>query len=426
MTPMRFATVAGIAMVLLCGAIARLGDLTLRMPAFLALFGGLFIVYAASVVVVLRQRTSGPRRMTLIFIVAIACRVVWVGEDPTLSNDIHRYVWEGRVVAEGHNPFSLPPDAPELAYLRNADFSKINHPHMATIYPPLAQLVFAAGAFIAATPVTQKILFTLFDLATLIVIVRLLRRRRLNPGAAIIWAWSPLVMLEFAHSGHMDSLGIFFLVLSVAAFEEGRWGRGMVSMGLSFLAKLLPAALVPFFLLRRRLVLWLPVAVAVAVAGYLPFAGAGTHLWSSLGVYGQHWQFNSLIYRIITSAFSNPDAVRWVLAVCVVVFSFVHGYRQNDIGRYILGVVAFALLVSPTVYPWYVTWLVPFLCLHPRRAWIYFSGAVVLSYWVWTSFHETGEWRLSSGVLALEYVPLYILLVWDAWRTRRAPRGMHS
>jgi hypothetical protein len=224
----------------------------------------------------------------------------------------------------------------------------------------------------------------------------------------------------------MDSLGIFLLVLTVLLVEKGRRLTGFVSLALSFLAKFFSIALVPFFVYRKQFAMWLPVFVLVGLVGYIPFAGASTKLVSSLGVYGRHWDFNSLVFVVAQGLIDNPDWVRAALAVIVVLFAFYQGYRQRELVRYTYLVIGAVLLLSPTVYPWYLCWIVPFLCFYVSRGWLFLTGAVVLSYTVWIGFHRDGVWEVSGGVLLLEYVPFLLLLGLDGYRTWRRNQGATS
>ena len=108
------------------------------------------------------------------------------------------------------------------------------------------------------------------------------------------------------------------------------------------------------------------------------------------------------------------------------IFAVYQGYRQRDVVRYAYLVTGCALLVSPTLYPWYLCWLIPFLCFYISRAWLFLTGAAALSYMVWPVFQETGAWRVGWGVLVIEYVPFFVLLILDAYRSRLARRVVTS
>ncbi len=420
----RWAVVAcGLLLVGLSVWIATWGDLTLVVPRFLATFGALFLLYVVSITAL--SRMQGAHRATLVFVFAVAlgCRVALLFGPPTLSNDIYRYLWEGRMVAAGHNPFSLPPEAPELRSLRDENYPGINHPDFVTIYPPLAQGVFVVGAVLRPDLTTQKVLFVLFDAATMVILLLLLRRRGKNVYLCAVYGWSPLVLVEFSHSGHMDSVGIFFLMLAILLLEQKKRWTGVMSLAFSFLAKYLSVLLIPFFLFKRRYLPWLLVFAAVAILGYLPFAGAGTGLVSSLRTYGTWWEFNSLLFSVLRRVFGSPDRIHFALVALVGAYALWQGYRRRDLMQFAYRVVACSLLLSPTVYPWYITWVVPFLCFYSSRAWLFFGGAVMASYWVWVGFPATGLWEVGWAPLLIQYIPFYMLLGYDARQGRRRRAG---
>ncbi|UCG52481.1 MAG: hypothetical protein JSW58_02720 [Candidatus Latescibacterota bacterium] len=397
--------------------ISRLGDLTQEIPKFLVSVTIAFIVYVAATIVLARARFSDRWILSTIFVVAVVCRLVSLSATPSLSNDIYRYLWEGRVIEAGYNPFALPPAAPELEFLRDDDFANINHNNLETIYPPLAQGVFFLGAVIDPDVTTQKVLFVLFDLATIVVVVLMLIRRRKPPSMAVVYAWSPLVVIEFSHSGHVDSVGIFFLVLAVYLWQIRTKSLSVVSLALSFLSKYLSLLLVPFVLLKKRYAPWLVLFVVITFLGYLPFADASGKLISSLRIYGRHWEFNSALFSLANGLIGHPDWVRLGFLAFVAAFSLYEGSRRSDLVKYTFRVIGCSLLLTPTLYPWYLCWLIPFLCFHPSRAWIYLSGAVVASYWVWVTFAGTGQWELGAWIMVIEYVPFFGLLVLESYRS---------
>jgi hypothetical protein len=118
----------------------------------------------------------------------------------------------------------------------------------------------------------------------------------------------------------------------------------------------------------------------------------------------------------LTGVLGDPVLCRRLLAGAGLAFAVAAAFRERDLVRYAFLVLACSLLIAPTVYPWYLLWIIPFLCLYPSRAWIAFTGLVMLSYRVWDAYGATGAWVLPSAVLALEYVPFYALLAWEGWR----------
>jgi hypothetical protein len=413
----RITGASGAIIVVLFLVMSRIEGLTDRTGLFLLIFGAVFTAYAAALTVWFRTRARLP--LFYVFVVALLGRAVLVPAVPVMSTDIYRYLWEGRVTARGSNPFLQPPDSPELEPLRDRYYDGVSHKHMQTIYPPFSQLVFALAAWVKPVPQVQKLFFVLFDLGVVLLLTVFLRTRGRDPGDSIVYAWNPLVIFESAHSGHVDTVGLFFLLLSLWLLAREKVAAGFVSLGLSFLSKYLAVILAPYFLRRRKYAVWLAVFLGVVVAGYLPFAGAGAGLWASLKTYSQHWQFNGLWYELAAAVTGDRQ---WIRVVLLLALGGVVAYRvavDNDVLRYAFVVIGAVLLLAPTLYPWYVTWIVPFLCFFPNRAWILFTGLVFLSYRVWAVSAAGGGWELPWYVYAAEYVPFYGLLLFDAARRRR-------
>lgn len=379
-----------------------------HVPQFLALYAVAFGAY----LVVSRQvlRATGPVRPVSILVVCALAHAAVIPARPDLSTDIYRYAWEGRVVLDGHNPFSAPPQDSTFAALRDADFARISHGHLATIYPPLAQGAFALAALMHPGPVALKILFSIFNLATVCVLFRLLRRRGIAESRALLFAWNPLVIVETGHSGHVDAMAAFFLVLAIDLWESKRRVAAGLVLGASVLVKYLAVAMVPWFARRRRFVVLAVMAVVVA-AGYVPFLDAGTTLFSSLREYSTSWWFNAPPFIALSGFLGDPAVSRRLLAAVGLAFALAAAHRERDLARYAFLVIGCALIVSPTVYPWYLMWIMPLVCLYPNRGWIAFSGLVMLSYGVWTVYAQSGAWFVPTWLLALEYVPFYILLL---------------
>jgi hypothetical protein len=429
--PVRTVAILGALHLGLAVAVSSLGDITNKIPVFLSLFGAMFAVYALSVVVISRggakERGVAKRRFVVyIVVIAAACRLVCVAADPALSTDIYRYLWEGRVVAAGHNPFALPPDAPGLEHLRDENYAGVSHKQMETIYPPFAQAVFFAGAFLHPNLTTLKLLFVLFDLAALSVILLLLHARGRSLAWGVVYAWSPLVIVEFSHSGHLDSVGIFFLLAALYLWEIATKNRSVVALALSFLSKYLAVLLLPFFVFKRGEAKRILLFAAIVLLGYLPFADEGDKLVASLRTYGARWEFNSAVFPLLRLVLGDAARSRGILLLTLAAFAVYEGHRQKDLTRYAFLVVGCALLLTPTLYPWYLCWIIPFLCFSPSLAWMYLTGIVAASYSVWMTSPATGVWNPGAGILVLEYAPFYALLVVEGVRSLRRRRGVRA
>ncbi len=405
---------SGVALVAAAAAMGALDSPHRHVPAFLALYAVAFGAYAVAVQNVVRANPSGRAALAAIFIVAIAARLAMLPAHPDLSTDIYRYLWEGRVILSGANPFVTAPSDTTLAAMRDETYDRLNHKSLPTIYPPLAQGLFAAAAWIRPNVTTLKIIFSLFDLATIVLLVLLLRARGRPPTYALVYAWNPLVMVETAHSGHVDAAGVFLLVLGLVLWQRGRRMAAGVAFGASLLVKYLAVALAPLFVRRgaRRALATMGITAAL---GYAAFLDAGPHLLGSLRVYGGTWWFNGPPFMALAGFLGDATVARRLLAGFGVAFMLVAARRERDPVRYLYLVTGCALLVSPTVYPWYLIWMVPLLCIYPNQAWIAFTGLVALSYAVWVEYDRSGAWRVPTWLLAAEYVPFYAFLAHGLW-----------
>lgn len=213
---------------------------------------------------------------------AIAFRIIVLFSTPIQEVDIYRYIWDGAALRNGVSPFryspqhvlqasseasQLSPELRTLVALRDQDYglgevlSRVHYGQLTTIYPPVSQAVFALADFLTPRGVSlelrvfiMKSVIVLFDLAVLAILAKLLAQCRLHSGWLIAYGWSPLVLKEFANSGHLDSIAVFFTTAAVLAFVLGagqrphprRWlfGSGLL-LALGIGAKLYPVVLIP-------------------------------------------------------------------------------------------------------------------------------------------------------------------------------------
>lgn len=362
-----------------------------------------------------------------IFCSALAVRLLVLPSEPSFDDDLHRYRWDGRVLAAGINPYRDSPDADAVRFLRDADYEHIAYAYVPTIYPPLSQALFwCAHQLRPAGLLGFKLLALTFDLLTLVLLFRLLKDLGLPLNRACLYAWHPLLLKEFSNSGHQDSAGIFLLLLFVALAVRGKAIPSAIALSLSALTKLFPISLLPLtrgrFTLRHGIL-----AIAIMLAAYGPFVASGVDPFAGLRVYAEYWEFNGglflLVRRLLAWGFSNPDAwarrlVALLYAAALVAGSvgLKPGVSPDRNRRFVAAtgaVLTAGVLLSPTVDPWYVCWLAPFVCLASCPGAFLLTGTVLLSY-VYYAGHVERAW-----VLALEYLPVYALLALQAYGALR-------
>lgn len=351
------------------------------------------------------------------------------------DNDVWRYLWDGHVVLEGINTYRHSPADIETAYdderaplatllqepIWQEVHERVSYASHRTIYPPLTQAAFVLSTAIApASVAVWKTLLTLFDLGTCLLLLDLLRRRSQSPWLLAIYAWNPLVIKEISGSGHLDGLMIFCLVLSLWSIERRRQYLALIALAAAILVKLTPLLLVPLFLRHIAVRRWWVLPTAGLVA-YGPLITSLPVIVESLQAFSSQWVFNPgpwLAVRQLSHGlgFEGRTVADLVaLGTTLGVVTAVTWRTKTTWQGLIAGcqwILATYLLMSPTVMPWYLLWILPLWVLRPGITWPTLTALSLLSYLVYIDGIERGQW------LALEFSLFFALVLW-AWRRRR-------
>ncbi len=420
-------TAIGALMLLLTGAGLALqhGDAHDGFVAVALIQGVLYLVTAA-----LTWRGGFPRRVLVgILAVAALMRLGILLAPPYLSDDLYRYIWDGRVEAAGINPYRYIPSDTHLAALRDeAIYPNINRRTYApTIYPPAAELIFLLTTRISESVTWMKATMVVFDFTSIAVLVRLLLLGGLPLERIVIYAWHPVVLWEFAGSGHIDAAIVTFVALALwARRREAAWLTGIALAGAA-LVKFFPAVIFPA--LYRRWDWKMPAAAAATVvAAYLPFLAAGRGVLGFLPAYVREEGLNSgagfflwNLLRAAVPAASTSNVPYLAFAAAVLGSLGIYVMLSDRAGdRYVASAgafaVAFTVLLSPH-FPWYFAWIVAFLCFMPAPSVLYLSVASLLLYFV------SGGPDLDGSRLLIEaaiYGPFAVLAVLEMWRRHTA------
>ena len=391
------------------------------------------IPYALATWLVVRgraERAVSGRALASILLVGVAMRCLLLPGTP-VSNDLFRYIWDGRVQAAGINPYLYVPTDAALSALRDAAiYPFINRADYApTIYPPTSQIVFYLITRISEAPIAMKAAMVAFEGLAVWAMLQLLALRGLPRSRILLYAWHPLPLWEFARSGHVDIVAIAFLLLAFLASERGSALLAGVAFGAGVVAKFFPVVTGPA--LYKRWDWRLPIAFAVTiVALYLPYIAIGPKVLGFLGGYISEegldlgsgiflWQLLGAIMPLPQQAFAfyvvMAAAVLAVLALFVLMRS---RSARADLAGAMLLAVAFTLLLPPH-YTWYFAWLVPFLCFYPVIGVIYLTCACALLYFA--------HWPPTLLEGAPIYLPCILILIAEfALRHRRKAEESHA
>ena len=421
---------------LLLGAGTVLESLFLRMHGLYYLknhaIGFIELALAAGVVYLLAlygfTQTKATRVTTILLIFgAIAFRAPLWPMQPTLSDDLQRYRWEAKVQAQGWNPYAIAPNDPRLLPLRDNDYDIMPGRELPAIYPPATELVFRATWRFFPGPASFKTAFAAADVLVLLLLAWMFWNEKDRDFRLAVYAWNPLVIVEFAGSGHNDVLALFGVVCGLALIKK--WpSLASVPVALAAMAKVFPAALLPVWVRRAG---WPGKKAGWWAAGLAAVAGLAVlaPYWHALGMfrvnmtyYEATWKnYHASLYTVIdwlTGGKTRIPAlvgvgVTWGLALWL-------AWKKAEPARAAYLLIGTVLAFSPNGYSWYFTWIVPLLCYFPNPAWLMLTVLQFLSYNVLIGYGILAVFKFDPFLQWLVYAPFYLLLLGD-WLYSRWP-----
>jgi alpha-1,6-mannosyltransferase len=350
------------------------------------------IVWAAAAAVVTRRTDRRPA-LALILGTAILLRLLALSAPVFLSDDINRYIWDGRVQAAGINPYRYIPSDPDLARLQDdAIYPNINRNNYApTIYPPVAQMLFLLANRVGETVLAVKLVFVVVEAVGIGALLLILRAAGEPREHILLYVWHPLPIWEIAGSGHIDAAIVAFVALALAAAVAGRRAWSGAALAAATLVKFFPLVLAPALWRPAKSNLgdwrWPAAFIAVIIAAYLPYIGVGSRVIGFLPGYVAEEKLVSgtgfWVLDTIRRAVSVPLAAYLGFSITVMAGLTIGGLRRPaDPGSSLPWATALAtaaLFFASPHYPWYFVWLVALLTVAPWwPAWWLTLTAVLL------------------------------------------------
>jgi alpha-1,6-mannosyltransferase len=354
----------------------------------------------------IRELFSTPRFPRRVIVIGLGLAALWhlafLRMPPGSDDDIHRYVWDGRVQRLGYSPYIVVPSDPAFAGIHTPETRTLNNPDLPSPYPAGAELFFLGVTEIHESVFALKVAFVLCEFAIVFVLLDIFSRSDQRAHWVLAYAWNPLLAVEVAGSGHIDIVGVLLLLVSFAALGR-RWRAvAAVAFGLAVAVKLLPIILLPLYWRRVRL---RDAALAVIVVGllYIPFLNHGRIPIGSLDTYVQSFRFNDPVFAILKRV-ATPQVVAG-LAVLVGFLTAIWMRRKAPAWSpdAFAWPMAASLLCAPVVYPWYLLWLLPFVRSASTVPIIIWTVSIIPTYYVWHLRTLGRPWLLPSWIMLLEY-----------------------
>ena len=372
-------------------------------PYFMASLTFAGIAYLLAI----RELFATPRFSRRVVVIGLLLAALWHIEflrvPAGVDDDIHRYVWDGRLQRLGYNPYLVIPSDRAAQGLHTPETRNLNNPDLPSPYPAGAQLFFRAVTAIQESTFALKVAFVICDLAIVLVLLDVLRCNRQEAHLVLAFAWNPLLAIEVAGSGHIDIVGALLLLVSAAALGR-RWrATAAIAFGLAVGVKFLPIVLLPLYLRRVRV---RDAALSAAVFGllYVPFLNHGRIPIGSLGTYVQNWRFNGPVFAMLDHVVSPKLLAGFAVLAGLVTATWLKRAGQEWSPDVFAWPMAASLLCAPAVFPWYLLWVLPFLTSASTLLIIVWTVSIIPVYINWHLRALGRPWGpLPVWVMLLEY-----------------------
>lgn len=398
----------------------------------------LFLVYLGVI------RWAGPEQVLPFLYLSGLLRLILVFAFPSLSDDVYRFIWDGRLLINGWNPFDhLPAYYLEqnisVPGLTQALYQELNSPNYFTIYPPVAQAVFALAcwlfpASIPGSALVMKLFLFCCEMGSLVLLWKLVRHFQLPQKNVLLYALNPLIIVEITGNLHFEGAMIFFLLLAYWWLIKQRYTFSAIAIALSVASKLLPLIFLPFLIRRlgwtRSVRYFLTVGLTLALLFAPLFSGLFLeNFGNSLDLYFRKFEFNASIYYL--ARWIGYQTIGWnmiqtygpLLALGTFLGILLMALLEKKADWFtwpcsMLFAICLYLLFTTTVHPWYAS-LPIVLCLFTRfRFPILWSGMIFLTY---VNYSYEPYWE-NLWVVGVEYSAVIGYIFWELFNKLRENR----
>lgn len=392
-----------------------------------------FLLYATSFIAFLYLIFKGKENQITLFFLAFGFRILLLFAIPNLSDDFYRFIWDGRMIWEGLNPYLVLPenDTSLVAegQLLYKGMGAMNGSHY-TCYPPVNQFAFLIPAIffsknLLGATLVMRLLLILADLGTFIFGKKILHLLQLPSKYIFLYILNPFIILELTGNLHFEGLMIFFLAIAIYYLLKNKWLYSALAFAVSVSVKLVPLLFVPIFI--KKIGFWKTVGygslvILLNLLFFLPFMSKDLYdnFMDSIHLYFQNFEFNASIYYIIreigfqVKGYNIIHSVGKVTPILVIfavgMFSF---FRNNKNPKILFESLLFSICIyyslASIVHPWYVA--IPlFLSVFTRYKFpLVWSFMIVLSY----AAYQTSEYHENLYLVFLEYAVVYGVLLWE-------------
>jgi len=397
---------------------------------------GLFVVLFLGYGLIIKKWSGDYKLLTFI---SILFRFALLFSIPNLSDDLYRFVWDGRLFANGENPFLHLPE-----HYVNSDvnikgitrelYDNLNSPHYFTIYPPLCQYIFWIACKISPESIPGSVLIMKFfiflsEIGSILLIGKLLQKFKLPKKNVLLYALNPLVIIELTGNLHFEAIMIFFLLLAIYFIIENKFILSAICFGCAVGTKFLPLLFLPLLIRRiglKRTVYYSLITGSFIAVLFLPFIGKElvTNLSSSLDLYFRKFEFNASIYYVVRwvgykiygyNIIAKAGVILSSLTFLFIIWLAIKEKKENweKLPQSMLFALSIYFILATIVHPWYITTLIALSVFTKFRYAVVWSCFIVLSYIT----YETEAYHENLLLVLLEYLAVF---GWSAYEWRKS------
>ncbi|MBD0830788.1 mannosyltransferase [Aestuariibaculum sediminum] len=404
----------------------------------------LIVYYIALFVLFYKLIHSCSNNTKLLTVLAFLFRAVFIVSLPNLSQDFYRFIWDGRLILEGYNPYLFNVES----FIKNGNYpiaqakelyigmGELNAGHY-TNYPPLNQLCFLIAALVSKTHIlgsviTMRLLIIAADFGTLYFGQKLLKLNNL-PISHIFWyALNPFIIIELTGNLHFEGVMIFFLIWSLYLLHRQKWIMAAIILALSVATKLLPLLFMPLFIkwfIRKdtnhgifKLIGFYSITGIATLLLFLPFLSTEfvNNYTETIGLWFQDFEFNASIYYIARAigytvrGYNEIAIIGKFIPLLVILFVLgITFYKRNtttiQLTTSMLLALSFYYFTATTVHPWYIATLLILSIFTNYKFPLVWSFVIILSYLAYTNTNNSEN----LWVVTLEYVIVYAVFIWE-------------
>ncbi len=411
-------------------------------PLFFCYFA-LFVLY---ILVIRTTRSMDDQETSFWLFCALLFRAALLFSTPQLSDDVFRFVWDGRLLAAGHSPFTHVPSyymQPEHAVpgLDAVLYEKLNSQHRFSSYPPVCQLIYWISVKLSPDSIhgsvlVMKNLLFIFEIGTIWILTKLIGQFNSFRPAILIYALNPLVILEISGNLHFEGIMIFFAMLAVFLLVQKKFFPSVTAFALSVCTKLIPLLFLPLLYhtigWKKAITYWVTTGMVACIL-FVPLMDEEIiHGFStSLGYYFQRFEFNAsanyLVREIgfLTAGFNIIQYAGPILALIAALlilylafYKFRHVLTSGVSPAFFEAMLwcMFVYLLSTTIlHPWYIITLLAISTLTRYRFPVLWTGMIFLTY----AGYSEKSFQENLTLVTIEYVSVIGYLMYETLWTPR-------